>query len=932
MSENVPDNTPDFDESDFDEADIEESKLEESEIEEVPESSIEEISEDDFDDDLEDESEEEAETNRSLIILIVAVAALIVCGALAILFLILRPGQSEVPPTLAVTAEPVETPAFTPSSPDTTVDPVWAKIQESGTIVVGTSADYPPFEYYTKDFQLDGFDIALMQEIGQVLGLNIELKDMAFDGLGGALQVNQIDVAASAISYTPEREQVVDFSQTYFLSEDAALAVADSTITLVSGDDLAGYRLGVQSGTIYENFAQNALVETGKMPESNLFAYPQMDKALEDLTDGRIDLVLLDKAPADVAVQQGGFKVVATGYSRQQIALAIPQDSWFLRSELNRALSELQASGTIAALIEKYFGIDEDLIPPIPTPDPGQPTPTPAPPQGCVNAMQWVADLSYDDQNLSNIQEVPPGTAFQKGWRVRNTGTCTWDSSYFLVPTRGNNPAARMGGVPTPVQGTVAPGQTYDFWVNLTAPIQPGTYVEYWTMQAPDGVLFGDAIWVAITVPAAATATPPPTATPSASISFTASPEVINQGECSTIAWSTENVKAVYVYPQGEDWRNYGVPGTGTQTVCPSDTTIYNMRVINLDSSVVIAQSTVTVIPNTEAPQITRFTVEPPYSITLEQCVLITWVVEGDVNTVNVFRDDVTIWPNAPHSGNMQDCPQAVGSYVYKLEATGSGGNSVASQTIQVVGPPTPTATATTAPELPTNTPPPPPTATSPPPSPTPIPDPVIYSFSATPGEVETGHCATVAWSVGGNTSLVQILKNGAVVYDNAPLSDSVQDCDLKQAGTVPYEIKASNDAGGQATDKATVTVHESKPDNPLANTSWQLIGYLSGDQLTPVLDGTSVGISYHADGSYAGNGGCNDYGGTYTVSGSQIAMTAPSSTGKACADEVMQQENAYFSLLPTAANYQTSDGQMTITDGSGQTILQYAQLVATPF
>ncbi|KPK07671.1 MAG: hypothetical protein AMJ56_13065, partial [Anaerolineae bacterium SG8_19] len=62
-----------------------------------------------------------------------------------------------------------------------------------------------------------------------------------------------------------EREQVVDFSQTYFLSEDAALAVADSTITLVSGDDLAGYRLGVQSGTIYENFAQNALVETGKM-------------------------------------------------------------------------------------------------------------------------------------------------------------------------------------------------------------------------------------------------------------------------------------------------------------------------------------------------------------------------------------------------------------------------------------------------------------------------------------------------------------------------------------------------------------------------------------------------------------------------------------------------------------------------------------------
>lgn len=932
MSENVPDSTPDFDEADFEEAKLEETKLEESEIEEVPESSIETISEDDFDDDLDDESEEESGTNRSLIILIVAVVALIICGALAILFLILRPGQSDVPPTIVATAGPVETPVSTPAEPSGTVDPVWAKIQESGTIVVGTSADYPPFEYYTKDFQLDGFDIALMQEIGRVLGLNIELKDMAFDGLGSALQVNQIDVAASAISYTPEREQFVDFSQTYFLSEDAALAVADSTITLVSADDLAGYRLGVQSGTIYENFAQTALVETDKMPEQNLFTYPQMDGALEDLAEGQIDLVLLDEAPANVAVQQGGFKVVATGYSRQLIALAVPQDTWFLRSELNRALTELQTNGTIAALIEEYFDIDQDLIPPIPTPDPSQPTPTPAPPQACINAMQWVADLSYDDQNLTNIQEVPPGTAFQKGWRVRNSGTCAWDSSYFLVPTRGNNPAARMGGVPAPVQGTVAPGQIYDFWVDLTAPIQPGTYVEYWTMRAPDNVLFGDAIWVAITVPAPATATPPPTATPSASISFTASPEVVDQGQCSTLSWSTENVRAVYVYPQGEDWQNYGAPGTGTETVCPTETTIYNMRVINLDGSVAIVQATITVIPNTEAPQIARFTVEPPYSITLGQCVLITWAVEGDVNRVNIFRGDVTIWPNAPHSGNMQDCPQAAGSNVYRLEATGSGGNSVASQTIQVAGPPTPTPTATTAPEQPTNTPAPPATPTTVPPSPTPIPDPVIYSFSATPGEVESGQCTTVAWSVGGNTSLVQILKNGAVVYDNAPLRDSVQDCNLNQAGAVNYEIRASNNAGGSATDRATVTVHESKPDNPLANTSWQLIGYFSGGQLTPVLDGTSVGITYNADGNYAGNGGCNDYGGTYTVSGSQIAMTAPTSTGRACVEGVMQQESTYFSLLPTVANYQTSDGQMTITDGSGQTILQYAQIVATSF
>ncbi len=883
------------------------------------------------DDISESEAESSSASNRTLIVLIVAVIALIICGAAAIIFLLLRGGESETSPTLVPTAGPIEVTSTSPGQAGD-VDPIWTKIQESGNLVVGTSADYPPFEYYTDNFQLDGFDIALIREIGQKLGLQVELKDMAFDGLGGALQVNQIDVAVSAITYTPEREQFVDFSNTYFISEDAVLAAAGSEITLTSADDLAAYRLGVQSGTIYENFVHTAFIEAGKMPERNLFVYQQTDKAIDDLTNGLIDLVLLDKAPADTYAAQGGLTVIATGFSRQQLAMAIPQDTFTLRSELNRALAELQAEGRVSELIEQYFGIDADLIPPLPTPDPTQPTPTPVPPQGCIDAMQWVSDLSYDDQGLTNIQAVPPGSAFQKGWRVRNTGTCTWDSGYSLVPTRGNDPAARMGGVPKPVQGTVAPGQTYDFWVDLTAPLNPGTYVEYWTMRNPNGVLFGDAIWVAITVPAAPTATPPPTQTPSPQISFSANPEVTQQGQCSTLTWASQNVQAVYVYPQGADWRNYGVPGNGSQTVCPSETTTYEMRVVKMDGSVEIRKVTVFVTPNAQAPQITRFTVEPPYSITLGQCVLITWAVEGVVNTVSISRNDVFIWPNAPFRGNMQDCPAAAGQYVYKIDATGSGGNSVASQVIQVLAPPAPTPTPTTPPLQPTNTPAPTATPTSVPPTPTSIPDPIIYSFSTKPKQVEAGQCTKVSWDVGGNTNLVRILKNGTVVYDDAPLRDSVQDCDLNQPGTVTYEIQASNDAGGLTTQQATVTVHQIQPDNPLVNTSWQLIGYLSGGQLTPVLDTTVVSITFLEDSSYAGNSGCNDYDGSYTVNGSQIAMTAPSGTQKLCEDNVMQQENSYFSLLPTAASYQLGNGQLIVLDASGQIILQYQQIVATPF
>jgi hypothetical protein len=125
------------------------------------------------------------------------------------------PAQSE--PTISPPGPPPPTPA--PTSPPVTGDP-WQRIQAAGTIVVGTSADYPPFEYLTDQFQIDGFDIALMDEITRRLGIRVEYRNLAFDGLGAALQVAQIDAAIAAISITPGREAELDFSSIYFAGED----------------------------------------------------------------------------------------------------------------------------------------------------------------------------------------------------------------------------------------------------------------------------------------------------------------------------------------------------------------------------------------------------------------------------------------------------------------------------------------------------------------------------------------------------------------------------------------------------------------------------------------------------------------------------------------------------------------------------------------
>jgi heat shock protein HslJ len=188
---------------------------------------------------------------------------------------------------------------------------------------------------------------------------------------------------------------------------------------------------------------------------------------------------------------------------------------------------------------------------------------------------------------------------------------------------------------------------------------------------------------------------------------------------------------------------------------------------------------------------------------------------------------------------------------------------------------------------------------------------------------------------VGGNTSQIQILKNNVVVLDNAAFRDSVSDCDLQTAGIVTYGIQAINDAGGSATDQAQVTVVESAPDNPLAGTQWQLEIYTINEVPTPLTEQQPVvSLDFEPSGQYAGFSGCNTYGGTYTVNGSQIALTEPKKTKKSCDPTINQLEATYLSLLPTFTTYQvTPEGKLILTDATGETIFTYEPLiVATPF
>src|SRR4029453_6877386 len=104
-----------------------------------------------------------------------------------------------------------------------------AKIKASGVRTIGVSADYPPFSFYNSNFQIDGFDPALITDLAKRIGAKADINDYAFDGLLAALQLGQVDAVIAALSFTPERQQVVDFTSIYYIGADAILGRPNAT-------------------------------------------------------------------------------------------------------------------------------------------------------------------------------------------------------------------------------------------------------------------------------------------------------------------------------------------------------------------------------------------------------------------------------------------------------------------------------------------------------------------------------------------------------------------------------------------------------------------------------------------------------------------------------------------------------------------------------
>ncbi len=436
----------------------------------------------------------------SLILPVIAILTIVMSSC--------SPAPQTIPitgPVSSATPEPSATPIPSATSIPPLSDDIWDRIIANNKIVVGTAWDYPPFASVDSNFQVVGYDIALIQEIGVRLNIPVEIQNFTFEGLQNALQLNQIDLAVAAISVTSERAGQMTFSPVYYVNQTAILARADSTIsTITSTDQLANFRIGVQRGTTYENWAQDSLVNAGVIHANQLFTYMKAEDAVRDLEANRVDLVVFGLATANFYNTQDKLRVVGMGDDSQNLAVAMRLGTPRLKAEIDRVMEDMLTDGTILGLIRQYIQGDVSAALPTPIP-PAQPTPTVVPPiptavpAACLDGMKFVADITYGDNNMKNLPLLKPGESFVKVWRLQNSGTCNWTPDYHLVYAYGNVDAAQMNGQRVSIPGNIAPGKVADVGVTLVAPNAPYDYQGFWQMENAKGERFGQTIWVGIT-------------------------------------------------------------------------------------------------------------------------------------------------------------------------------------------------------------------------------------------------------------------------------------------------------------------------------------------------------------------------------------------------------------------------------------------------
>lgn len=224
-------------------------------------------------------------------------------------------------------------------------------IKKKGELVLLTESGFPPFEYADNSNDavdgVNGVDIEFGKALADKLGVKLKVIDMDFDSLTVALAANKGDLIAAGMTNTPERAEVVDFSQTYF--DNGLFILLPKGSDIKSVDDLQGKKISVQQGTTGNIFAD-------KIEGAEVLEFKGMVEAGLALTNGNADASIMDVLTAQILVHNNDkLMLLDNAVESEETALAVAKGNESLLKEVNELLTELQADGMIQTWFDEHF-------------------------------------------------------------------------------------------------------------------------------------------------------------------------------------------------------------------------------------------------------------------------------------------------------------------------------------------------------------------------------------------------------------------------------------------------------------------------------------------------------------------------------------------------------------------------------------------------
>ncbi len=225
------------------------------------------------------------------------------------------------------------------------------------TLTVGSDFTWPPFEYIDDEGEYAGFDVELMRMIAEKIDAEITWENTPWDSLFAKVMDGQVDLAISAIGYSEERDENMDFSKPYLENPDIFLARNDFTGGISAPEDLSPYQISVLLGSMQDEWLETELVPQSILSGGQIKHYDSHALAITDLVNGQSDIVILEKTLAvRYLAQYPDLQIVYTRENpRGGLYIVYPSGSYELRQSIDQAILELKISGEIDRLFEEVF-------------------------------------------------------------------------------------------------------------------------------------------------------------------------------------------------------------------------------------------------------------------------------------------------------------------------------------------------------------------------------------------------------------------------------------------------------------------------------------------------------------------------------------------------------------------------------------------------